>query len=185
MKHLEKVINKKKLLPIIIAASASLPFTACQQKIDTPELSCPELSMTATLQDKTNSLKLVTNTIFSQENDSAVTKYLSLEALSDTMKVIINVIDPGYPYNAKTNDSLRLATYRFSRTANLQGGLVVAGMRNKDGSISYFTTDSSSVTINRVNTVRKTVSGTFTFVADKGAIAGKGTFQNACYVTLQ
>ncbi|PSL49167.1 hypothetical protein CLV51_101497 [Chitinophaga niastensis] len=170
------------LLAVLMLALLQL-FSACQNEVDTPTLSCPGLSMKASIQNTTNSLNLVSNVVFRQQTDTGGVKFMSLEAISDTMKVLLNVMDGVYDENALKNDSLYLKTYIFSTAADRQGGLVVVSVN--DG-IDYkpYTTDTSSITITRINTIKKTISGNFYFAANNRTISGKGTFQNACYVSL-
>ncbi|CAL1520969.1 hypothetical protein [Chitinophaga sp. MM2321] len=181
MKNRSTAPKKTRLLPAL--AFIVLLCYACQGNIDTPELSCPEMSMTATLGNNTHALNLIANTIFRQKTDTGGHKYLSLEAVSDSLKVIINVTDGIYTGAQLADDTFHLKDYYYSKAANLQGGLVVAAEKNSLD-YTYFTTDTSCVIITKINTANKTVSGRFYFAANSRTITGSGIFEHACYVSL-
>ncbi|NSL89575.1 hypothetical protein [Chitinophaga solisilvae] len=181
MKH---QLNFKSPLAVAAVIALSVCTNACQSDFNTPIISCPNMSMSATLENTTRSMQLSTNTIFRQQIDSGGAKYLSLEAVSDSIRIVINVVDGVYPDHKLADDSLRLKTYIFSRAAKLQGGLVAGAVKTGQEDYRYLTTDTSSVTITRVNTKLKTVTGTFYFEASNRTVKGSGVFVSACYVSL-
>ncbi|RBL93618.1 hypothetical protein DF182_14015 [Chitinophaga flava] len=128
-------------------------------------------------------MNLSTSTIFRQQLDGGGTKMLSMEAVSDSFKLVLNLMDGPYPDATIGNDSLKLKTYVYSKTARLQSGLVVAAISNM-GVYNYLNTDTSSITLDFINTKLKKVSGHFYFEADGHKVTGSGEFRNACYVTL-
>ncbi|WP_143308413.1 hypothetical protein [Chitinophaga vietnamensis] len=178
MKKLNLLFGK---LALLCAVSSGM-LVSCQTSVDTPIINCPGMSIMGRIGDTSSRLNLSGATLFRQENDSAFSKYLSIEALSDSMKVIINIIDGPYTDGKIADDSIHTQTYYFSRSRKIQGGLVVAGVRSL-GDYNYLTTDSSQVTITRINTKHQTVSGNYTFYAN-GNITGSGVFDNVCYVSL-
>ncbi|NLR65086.1 hypothetical protein HGH92_12285 [Chitinophaga varians] len=173
--------RSKTVVPVLTAIL--LCMAACQHSIDTPILSCPEMTMTGTVQNTTRTLNLSTSTLFRQQLDSGGVKFLSMEAVSDSFKFVLNLMDGPYSDPAISNDSLKLKTYVYSKSRRLQGGLVVAAMNNV-GDYTYLNTDTSAITLTFINTKLKKVSGTYYFEAEGRKITGSGTFQNACYVTL-
>lgn len=177
----QRIAFKKRLLPAVVVMAIGL--YACQSDFETPIMSCPEMSMVASVQGSIRSMNLSTSTLFRQQMDSGGVKFLSMEAVSDSFKLVINLVDGTYPDNILVNDSIRLKTYQYSKAAGIQGGLVVAAINNL-GDYNYLTTDTSSITITRLNTKLKTVSGKFYFEASNHKVSGSGTFQNTCYVSL-
>ncbi|SKA17598.1 hypothetical protein SAMN04488128_1021349 [Chitinophaga eiseniae] len=181
MKNQHSVHRKKTV--VLVSTVVMLCMAACQRNIDTPILSCPEMTMTGTVQNTTRSMNLSTSTLFRQQLDSGGVKFLSIEAVNDSFKLVLNLMDGPYGDPAIGNDSLKLKTYVYSKARRLQGGLVVAAINNS-ADFDYLRTDTSSITITFINTKLKKVSGTFYFEADNHKVTGSGTFQNACYVTL-
>nr|WP_295871829.1 DUF6252 family protein [uncultured Chitinophaga sp.] len=181
MKNQHSVHRKKTI--VLVSMVVMLCMVACQRNIDTPILSCPEMTMTGTVQNTSRSMNLSTSTLFRQQLDSGGVKFLSIEAVSDSFKLVLNLMDGPYGDHAIGNDSLKLKTYVYSKARRLQGGLVVAAINNS-ADFNYLRTDTSSITITFINTKLKKVSGTFYFEAEDRKVTGSGTFQNACYVTL-
>ncbi|MBV8254548.1 MAG: hypothetical protein JO154_18245 [Chitinophaga sp.] len=129
-------------------------------------------------------LNLSSSVLFRQETDSGGRKYLSMEAINDSMKIIININDGIYPDEELMNDSIQFKTYQYSRNTGQQGGLVVAGVRTPTAyGYDYLQTDTSSVTITRINPKKKTVTGYYYFKAANN-VKGEGVFQNTCYLSL-
>ncbi len=133
----------------------------------------------------TKNLNLSSSVLFRQETDSGGRKYLSIEALNDSMKIIININDGLYVDSLLMNDTIQSKTYFYSRKTGLQGGLVVAGIRVPTAyGYDYLQTDSSSVTIMRINPKKRTVTGYYYFSAANNTFQGEGVFQNTCYLSL-
>lgn len=181
MRNRHSVALRKTAIPVFMAFVLCL--AACQQDIETPVLSCPEITITGTVQNTTRPMNLSTSTLFRQQLDSGGTKVLSMEALSDSFKLVINLVDGPYPDATIGNDSLKLKTYLYSKTTRQQNGLVVVAIYNS-GSYTYLNTDTSSITLDFINTKLKKVSGHFYFEASGHKVTGSGVFRNACYVTL-
>lgn len=182
MKNQHSEHRRKTVVPVFTALML-LCMTACQHDIETPVLSCPEMKMAGTVQNTSRPMSLSTSTLFRQQMDTGAVKFLSIEAVSDSFKIVLNLMDGPYPDATINNDSLKLKTYVYSKSRRLQGGLVVAATRSVVD-YNYLQTDTSSITLTFINTKLKKVSGTYYFEAAGHTISGSGTFQNACYVTL-
>ncbi|MBC9933597.1 hypothetical protein [Chitinophaga qingshengii] len=128
-------------------------------------------------------MNLSTSTLFRQQMDTGAVKFLSIEAVSDSFKIVLNLMDGPYPDAAIKNDSLKLKTYVYSKSRHLQGGLVVGAIKTLVD-YDYLQTDTSSITLTFINTKLKKVSGSYYFEANGRTISGSGIFRNACYVTL-
>lgn len=179
MKHLLVYLQ-----PTMLFLAGAIGFTACQNVIDEPTLSCPEMVFTYTTEGKTTPLNLSSSLLFRAETDSGGQKYVSIEAISDSMKVILNLFDGMYVDSLLANDSIKLKTYTFSRKTKEQGGLVMVGTRLPGYDYHFPDTDSSSITITRINTKRKTITGYYYYTAGGNTVKGQGTFQNTCYTSL-
>jgi hypothetical protein len=183
MKH--HFIPNRKTLPLTAVASFFLFFAACQNDVDGPSLSCPAMKMTATIAGHQSAMTLTNSIIFRSATDSGGLKMLNMETVSDSFKVVFNLTDGMYDENALKNDSIHLDTFRFSRLGPQKKGLVAAGFLNNGGTFNLLTTDTSHIIISKINTRTQTISGSFFFMADNRTITGGGSFENACYVSLQ
>jgi hypothetical protein len=159
-----------------------IAFASCQQSDDNPPLSCPNMKMIVNTQNSSSLLQLRSNVIFRQHTDSGGFKYMSTEAVSDSLKVIFNLRDGMFEDPKMVDDSLHLKTYTYVKGIE-NNGLVVVALKN-NGGYDYLQTDSSSITLTRMNLKKQTVSGEFYFKAQNGAVTGNGTFENACYTPL-
>ncbi|MBO9731940.1 MAG: hypothetical protein J7623_25080 [Chitinophaga sp.] len=165
-------------------ASIFLSLAACQNVIDDPPLSCPALKMTATIGTKVNIMHFSSGIIFRSRTDSGGLKLLNIETASDSVKIVFNLTDGMYDESAMKNDSLHRDTFYFPHRGAPGKGLVVVSVANNNGNFDLLTTDTSQIIIDKVNTRAKTISGSFSFMANSGTVTGRGTFENACYVSL-
>lgn len=131
-------------------------------------------------------MNLSSSLIFRQQTDSGGLKFLSMETVSDTFKVVLNLTDGLFDEIALKNDSLFLGTYSFPATSSPRKGVVVAAiMQQGSGDYNFLTTDTSSITIYKINTRTRVLSGKFFFMANNRTVTGEGSFKNTCYVSLQ
>ena len=168
-----------------LVISFFLSFSACQNDVDSPSLSCPEMKMTSTIEGRSRQMSLSSSIIFRSSTDSGGQKFLNMETISDTFKIVLNLTDGGYDELALKNDSLRLDTFFYSRTGSVKHGLVAAAIIDNTGNYNPAITDTSYIVIKKVNTRGQTISGRFFFMADNRSISGEGAFENACYLSLQ
>lgn len=160
-----------------------LLLLSCQQDVEAPPLQCESAQLYMRAGETLAPLFLSSNNLFRQDTDTGGYKLLSLEAYSDSIKMVINVIDGPYHDHQMLNDSLAFKTYHYSAASRLKGGLVMVGVREGKG-YRYLQTDSSSVTIIRMNIKKQLVSGSFYVEAEGRSYKGEGRFTNACYVSL-
>ncbi|MEC5147654.1 hypothetical protein [Chitinophaga sp. 212800010-3] len=182
MKHL---FASSRCLRLLLAMGCLL--AACKSNsVDTPAISCPNMKMAVTVGTRSDSLNFTRGLLIRQRTDSGILKLLSVETISDSFKVILNISDGIYDETSMKDDSLHLKTYTYSRLGRPQGGLVVVGMRKIPGTpFDFLTTDSSSITLERVNVTTKTITGTFYFTDKSRAISGSGRFETACFLSLE
>ncbi|RAK41949.1 UNVERIFIED_ORG: hypothetical protein DFS12_1011310 [Chitinophaga ginsengisegetis] len=160
-------------------------LSACQHEVDPPSLSCPEMQMVTTIGTSNNTMTFSRSLLFRERTDTGGLKFLSVETVSDSCRVVFNLTDGMYDEAGLKNDSLHLKTYTYTRQGIQTGGLVAVAIKNSNGEFTYLTTDSSSVTVRKMNLRAQTISGTFYFTDNEKKISGTGTFENACYVSLQ
>lgn len=162
-----------------------LGFAACQHPIDDPSFSCPGMDMTASVNGQIRKMMQTNSILFRQETDSGGIKYWSMESISDSFKIVLNVTDGMFDQNAIKNDTIHLDTFIFRQgsTNPIHKGLVMAGIHNANGIYDFFNTDSSAIIIRWINTKRQLISGSFFFTGNNKRITGSGTFNSACYVT--
>ena len=183
MKH--QLIPSRKTLPFVTMVSFFLFLMACQNSEDGPSLSCPNMKMTTTIAGQMRFMSLTNSIVFRKNTDSGGIKLLNMEATSDTFKVVFNLTDGMYGENALKNDSIHLDTFCFSRLGPQKKGLVAAAYLNSSGAFDFLTTDTSHIIISKINTRTQTISGSYFFMADNRTVTGGGSFENACYVSLQ
>ncbi|HWV68421.1 hypothetical protein [Chitinophaga sp.] len=181
MKHyLAPAINTLPLMALLC-----ILLTACQHDEDLPSLTCPEMQMVTIIGNSTSVMNFSRSLLFRERTDTGGLKFLSVETVSDSCKVVFNLTDGMYDETGLRDDSLHLKTYTYTRQGAQTGGLVAVAVKNTNGEFSFLTTDSSSVTIRKMNFRTRTISGSFYFVDNEKKINGAGTFENACYVSLQ
>ncbi|WP_142684660.1 hypothetical protein [Chitinophaga polysaccharea] len=181
MKHyLVPAVNTLPLMALLC-----ILLTSCQHGEDLPSLSCPEMQMVTTIGNTTSTMSFSRSLLFRERTDTGGLKFLSVETVSDSCKVVFNLTDGMYDEPGLRNDSLHLKTYTYTRQGAQSGGLVAVAVKNNNGEFTFLTTDSSSVTIRKMNLRSQTISGSFYFVDNEKKIDGSGTFENACYVSLQ
>ncbi|SHM33995.1 hypothetical protein SAMN05444266_107449 [Chitinophaga jiangningensis] len=168
----------------MLCLAAAIGLSACQNIIDEPTLSCPEMVFNFNTEGKTTPLNLSSSLLFRAETDSGGQKYVSIEGISDSMKVIINLFDGMYVDSLLSNDSIRLKTYTYSRKAKVEGGLIIIGTRVPGFDYHFLETDTSSITITRINTRKKTITGYYYYANTGNTVTGQGVFQNTCYSSL-
>jgi len=183
MKH--QLIPSRKTLSLTAMVCFFLFSVACQNSDDGPSLSCPNMKMTATIAGQIRFMTLTNSIIFRKNTDTGGIKLLNIEAASDSFKVVFNLTDGMYNENALKNDSIHLDTFRFSRFGPQKKGLVAAAFLNGSGAFDFLVTDTSHIIISKINTRTQTISGSYFFMADNRTITGGGSFENACYVSLQ
>lgn len=182
MKH--QLTPTKSIGLLIAFASIFLFANACQNSIDDPSLSCPGLIMTTTIGPHVNVMHFSSGIIFRSTTDSGGLKLLNIETASDSVKIAFNLTDGMYDENAMKNDSLHRDTFYFPHPGAPGKGLVVVSFANTNGNFDLITTDTSQIIISKINTKTQTISGSFFFMANSRTVTGRGSFENACYVSL-
>jgi hypothetical protein len=183
MKHY--LVPTNNALPLMALLCFLLILAACQHDVDPPSLSCPEMQMVTTIGTSSNPMTFSRSLLFRERTDTGGLKFLSVETVSDSCRVVFNLTDGMYDEAGLKNDSLHLKTYTYTRQGMQTGGLVAVAVKNNNGEFTYLTTDSSSVTVRKMNLRTQTISGSFYFTDNEKKIKGAGTFENACYVSLQ
>lgn len=168
---------------LTMAAFILSSLLSCQQSADTPSLSCPGMTMIVKTAYSSHVMQLKSNVIFRQHTDSGGIKFMSAEAVSDSLKIILNLRDGMFDEAKMNDDSLHLITYSFKKGMK-KDGLVVAALKMNGGYNNYLDTDTSSITLTKMNLKTQTVSGRFYLKTANGEITGNGTFENACYTSL-
>ncbi|NIG52284.1 hypothetical protein F3J22_02215 [Chitinophaga sp. Cy-1792] len=159
---------------------------ACQNTIDGPSMNCPGMSFQLNLNNLPYALNLSSSTFFRQKTDSGGRKYLSIEAVNDSVKIIINVNDGMYSDSLIQNDSITYKTYSYSKSSKVQGGLVIVGIQVPgDYGYKYLDTDTSSVTITKINPQTKKVYGYYYVSSSGHTVLGSGSFESTCYLSLR
>ncbi|GAA0532223.1 hypothetical protein [Chitinophaga japonensis] len=178
---------RKILLPFLTVAVLWGVCCACESDYNAPSFSCSGYTFDLSLQDSTSStLALSNNTYFRTPTDTGGYKYITLEAVVDSFKIIFNLKDgPYYDDATLWNDNFPVKTYRYRRyTDSAASGLVVAGIRAGD-SFQYLDTDTSSITLTEWNAAAQTMTGHYYFEADNRSYKGQGTFSNVCFISLK
>jgi hypothetical protein len=130
-------------------------------------------------------LNVNNNTLFRTTTDTGSYRHLATEALVDSIKLIINLLDGPYHGDAVWSDSVPLKIYNYSKVKpEVKQGLILIGLREGSG-VKYYETDTSSVVLTNWDLRKQTMSGSFYFEANGHTVKGAGTFNNVCFVSLK
>jgi hypothetical protein len=130
-------------------------------------------------------LDVRSNTLFRTTADTGSYKHLATEALVDSFKLIINLLDGPYHDNSLWHDSLPEKAFNYSKNDKaVKYGLVLAGTRDGSG-VKYYETDTSSVVLTKWDLRKMTMSGSYYFEANNHTVKGAGTFTDVCFVSLK
>jgi len=177
---------QRQLLSLLTVAVLWGTWCACESGNNSPSYSCSGYTMHLSFQDSSGiNLDVSNNTLFRTTADTGSYKHLATEALVDSFKLIINLLDGPYHNNTVWDDSLPKKAYNYSKTKpGMNQGLVLAGIREGSG-IKYFETDTSCVVLTQWDTRKLTMSGSYYFEANNHTVKGAGTFTNVCFVSLK
>lgn len=130
-------------------------------------------------------LRLFSSTLLRTGNSTGSIKLLSLEAYSDSVKIVMNIADGVYRNAAQLqSDSLGLKTYSYARKAGSDTtGRVLFGIKNGQA-FNIYITDSSAVTLTEVDRNAHTVSGRYYLQTISPALKIEGSFSKACFLSL-
>ncbi|WP_326461802.1 hypothetical protein [Chitinophaga sp.] len=174
-----------KLVRFLIVVLFCGAFAACEDNYNTPSFSCNNYYMDLVLHDSTYALKVSNNTLFRIPSDSGGSKYITMETLTDSFKVIFNLRDGLYQGDDLLTDSLPLKTYTYpAHRDSIVSGLVVVAVKTGN-EFRFADTDTSSVTITRWSTSKQTMSGSYYFESNNHTFKGKGTFNKVCFTPLR
>lgn len=156
---------------------------ACKGNEDIPSYNCEGALLKVTIGNVTSALAVNNNTLFRTEEDDGGYKLLTMGAISDSLKIVLNLKSGPYTINGLVNDSIVMDTFLYS-TAGKKDGLVALGIRHNMDGFTFPTTDTSAIILTHVNYSQQTISGNYYFEADNHTITGQGTFRNVCYLSL-
>ncbi|WP_298739404.1 hypothetical protein [uncultured Chitinophaga sp.] len=177
---------QRQLLSLLTVAVLSGMWCACESGSNSPSYSCSGYTMHLAFQDSSGiDLDISNNTLFRTTADTGNYKHLATEALIDSFKLIINLLDGPYHNDAIWDDSLPEKVYYYSKTnRGVNQGLVLAGIR-EGTTIKYFETDTSCVLLTKWDPQKLTMTGTYYFEANNHTVKGTGTFTDVCFVSLK
>jgi len=160
-----------------------ISFFACQNDYQMPPFNCESVSANLAFNEKNIPLKLAYSNLFRLETDSGNYKYLGMESISDSFKVVLNIHHGPYSSEQIANDSLPLGDYSYVAGRLSNTGSIAVGIKTQTG-FQFVNIDTASISISRINIKRQVVSGTFYF-RTKDAAIGTGMFNDACYLSLK
>ncbi|HEY0610380.1 MAG TPA: hypothetical protein VGD35_12005 [Chitinophaga sp.] len=177
---------QRQLLSLLTVAVLWGTWCACESNNNTPSYSCSGYTMHLSFQDSSGiNLNVTNNTLFRTTTDTGSYKHLATEALVDSFKLIINLLDGPYHGDALWDDSLPIKVYNYSKTIpGVNYGLILAGTRDGAG-VKYFETDTSCVVLTKWDPRKQTMTGSYYFEANNHTVKGAGTFTNVCFVSLK
>lgn len=177
---------QRQLLSLLTVAVLWGLLSACESGNNSPSYSCSGYTMHLSFQDSSAiSLNVSNNTLFRTTTDTGAYKHLATEALVDSFKLIMNLLDGPYHNDAVWDDSLPVKLYYYSKTnPAIHSGLILAGTRDGSG-VKYYETDTSCVVVTSWDVRKQTMSGSYYFEANDHTIKGIGTFTNVCFVSLK
>jgi len=177
---------QRQLLSLLIVAVLWGTWCACESNNNSPSYSCSGYTMHLSFEDSMGiNLNITNNTLFRTTTDTGSYRHLATEALVDSMKLIINLLDGPYHGDAVWDDSLPVKLYSYSKAKpEINHGLVLMGIRDGSG-VKYYETDTSSVVLTKWDVRKQTMSGTYYFEANGRTVKGAGSFNNVCFVSLK
>ncbi len=173
----------KAISTFLLACMCCIAFSACQNDYEMPPFNCESVSEHFIFNEKTIPLKLVYSNLFRLETDSGNYKYLGMESISDSFKIVLNIHHGPYTSEQLASDSIPLGDYSYSTNRPTNTGSIAVGIKSQNG-YQFLNIDTASIILSRINIKRQVVSGTFYF-RTKDAITSTGTFNDACYLSLK
>ncbi|ASZ10487.1 hypothetical protein CK934_05605 [Chitinophaga sp. MD30] len=161
-----------------------LAVTSCKRSGDSAPYNCTSAAMQLQIAGKTVTMRVVNNTLFRSRTDTGKFKLMSLEALSDSVRLVLNIKDGPYEESSLGSDAMQLKTYSFAKGTSNTGGFMVLGVKSGSG-YRFADTDTSAITITKISPEDHIISGTYYFEADNRTTIGKGTFTNVCFSSLK
>lgn len=173
---------RKHLLKNLTAFScAVLLFSACKEYNPAELVNCEKAALDVRMNGQYANMKILSATLLRTESQLQKYKLLSLEAYTDTMRVVMNVTDGPYSSARLASDSLQLKTYIYNRMPGREtAGKVVLAVKNQ-----FLTTDSAAVTITEADVVSRTVTGTYYIRTTAPERIVSGAFTKVCFNSIQ
>lgn len=171
--------------PALIAGLSLLFLTACSSDSSLSE-DCAETSVTMTVAGKPHSLGLVSSNMIRVTNASGSYKLLNLEAITDSLKFIVNINSGRYAnYNDLQTDSIPTGVYTYSsRTGKDTAVRMLIGIRNATG-YKYAITDTAMLNITAIDLQHHTISGNYFVETTSPQVTATGTFHKLCFQSIK
>lgn len=131
-------------------------------------------------------LSLLNSYLARIHNNDGHFKLYTLEALSDSFKIVMNLTDGSYSIGeGLLVDSIVQKTYTYSRTHEADtSGLLVLGIKAGDA-YNFYATDTAAITVTGVDPVARTISGKYYFVTKDATVTGSGSFNRVCFLSFR
>jgi hypothetical protein len=174
----------KTISSLLASGLCCISLMACQNNYEIPSFNCQSVTTNIIINEKNVPLQLVNSNLFRLETDTGYSKHLSMESISDSLKIVLNIHHGPYTPATIVNDSLPLDTYTYIANRLSNNGSIAVGIKTNSG-FKFLTIDSASITLSKLNIKRQIVSGTYYFESGKDATKGTGTFNDACFISMQ
>lgn len=171
-------------LPALIAGIFLFYFTSCASDDSVAE-NCAESQWSATVGNRSQQLSLISSTMIRITKAEGSYKLLSLEARTDSFKVIANITTGRYlNYTDLQNDSIPVGIYTYSSRTKDTSGRILIGMGSGDA-YHFAVTDSAMINITSVDPVKRTITGSYYVSVASPKMTASGFFRKLCFQSLK
>lgn len=156
-------------------------LSACKEYNPAELVNCEKAAFDVRMNGQYANLKILSATLLRTADQAQQYKLLSMEAYTDSMRVVMNVTDGPYSSARLNADSLQLKTYTYSRRPGAEtSGKVLLSVRNLAQ-----VTDSAAVTFTEVDIASRTVTGTYYIQTVNPERKINGAFTKVCFNSIQ
>ncbi|UYQ92956.1 hypothetical protein MKQ68_23015 [Chitinophaga horti] len=171
-------------LPAILAGIFTCFIYSCAAD-DSMGSNCTETELGLTIANQPRQLKLVSSTMIRITNVEGSYKLLSLEGVTDSIKVIANIKSGRYiTYGDLQNDSIPVGKYTYSSRGTDTTGRILVGLGRSDA-YHFAITDSAMIEITSVDPVNRTVTGKYYVETRSPQLTASGYFRKLCFQSLK
>lgn len=159
---------------------------ACKDYNAAELLNCEKAAIDLRVDNRVVNMKILSSTLLRTTSPTGSFKVLSLEAIVDSMKVVMNIKDGIYTNSLQLlSDSLHVKTYSYSRKAgqDTTGLVLLAAKTGQD--YKFYATDSAAFTITEIDPNNKNITGTYYIQTTSPAYKITGAFTKVCFHSIK
>lgn len=149
-------------------------------------INCEKAAIDLRVDNRIIPMKILSSTLLRTSHATGSFKVLSLEAIVDTVKVVMNIKDGVYSSDIQLlSDSLKVKTYSYSRkTGQDTSGLVLVGAKIGQN-YKFFTTDTAAFTITEIDPANRNITGNYYIQTTNPVLKISGAFTKVCFLSIK